>query len=93
MKITTERGSEYRVKDGYFSRNGGISWRIQEMFFFDRKGKIKISSFDDFYGLLDVDAIWKMDKPAVGLSMYVSSSDGWYMSTEIIFIDEENDND
>lgn len=93
MNITTKTGSEYTIKEGYFSRNGGINWRIQEIFFFDRKAKGKVSSFDDFYGLIDLDAIKKISKPSVGLSMYVSSSQGWYMSTEIISINEENDND
>jgi hypothetical protein len=93
MNITTKTGSKYTVKGGHFSRNGGISWRIQEIFFFDRNARGNVSSFDDFYDLIYIDAIQKMDKPSVGLSMYVSSSDGWYISTEIISISEEDDND
>ena len=90
IKITTKSGSYYTIDRGYFAKNKTEWHSIQELYFFKLEDLPKFRSWTEFYEV-SLNML-KISHPQVGLHMYISGRDVWWISTEIISIEEiEND--
>jgi hypothetical protein len=87
LTITTTSGSVYIFYGGRFSKNGRESDLIVDLFFFDPQKLGIVRTWQEFHG-----TVTKIDTVDVGLCMFVSGQNDWWLSSPITSI-EENEND
>lgn len=81
QKITTKTGSYYEIKHGRWRKNGQGGWEsVWGMQGIDR---LNITSWDD---ITNPEAT--LVPVQVGLSLYITSRDSWWLSTPVVSIEE-----
>ena len=85
MKITTVTGSKYNIdrEYGIWRKNGGIPHRIDWMRAVPSEERKRIASWRD------LEEHSEDREPLVGEHLYIGGSEAWWLSTEIVSI--END--
>ena len=86
MKIITKTGSEYVIEDGMFIKNGFQWHTISDMFFFDIKDlDPTVKGWVDFWKFSKT--MNKSSEPEVGKHMYIEGRDVWWITTEIVGVE------
>lgn len=86
IKITTKSGSYYTIDRGYFAKNKTEWHSIQELYFFDLGDIGIIRYWTEFFA--KAKDMEKTYEPEVGKYMYISGRDVWWISTEIVSVEE-----
>lgn len=84
QKITTKTGSYYEIKGGRWRKNGSGHW--ETVWHADCVDRAEIASLGEL-----------RDAPRLpiqlGKSLYIGSMDAWWLSTEIVKIEEWDDSE
>jgi len=88
MIITTESGTVYNLSNGFCVRNGQFEFKYWYRYCFDYEDGAPASEIPMPYEDKDVD---KRLPIQVGKRMYLGGKDGWIISTNIVSIEEAND--
>lgn len=86
MKITTESGSRYEIEDGGVCRKYNSNGTLMDSFkvFFKKAVPTTVTSLGEVWDYPNRD-------PEVGMLLYIGGKDGWWLSTEVISIEESKD--
>ena len=86
QKITTKTGSYYEIKQGRWRKNGRGGW--QSVWGMQGLDRLNVKSWADI-----TSTEGRLIPVQVGLSMYISSADEWWISTPVMSIEEFPDED
>jgi hypothetical protein len=86
IKITTKSGSSYIIDDGYFAKNNTEWHSVHDLFFFNLEDLGIVRNWPEFFAYSK--DMPKTFEPEVGKHMYISGRDVWWISTEIVGVEE-----
>ena len=87
IKVTTKTGSYYNINRGLFSKNSDGWAAMHQVFFFDIQDlPPTVKGWSDFFEFSKT--MPKTFEPEVGKNMFISGRDHWWISTEIVDIEE-----